>query len=60
MGFSSSAHFVDGGDLTPWSDCAAAQEGCSMDEEYRIAAFFRRSEMRLVAMSLLLVERTYT
>jgi hypothetical protein len=31
VGFSSSARFVDGGDLTPRPDCEATEEGCSMD-----------------------------
>jgi len=32
VGFSSSARFVDGGDLIRQPDCEASQEGCSMDE----------------------------
>jgi len=30
VGFSSSARFVDGGDLIWQPDCEASQEGCSM------------------------------
>jgi hypothetical protein len=31
VGFSSSARFVDGGDVTLQPECEATQEGCSMD-----------------------------
>ena len=33
MGFSSSARFDDGGDLTRQPDCETSQEGCSMGGE---------------------------
>ena len=46
MGFSSSALFVDGGDLIRQPDCEASQEGCSMYgavPDYSLLSRFRNA-----------------